>query len=98
MTDLKQRLSEKRDELAERFTKSKNHERDPYCEQGYYHPMRKGFNAGFDILAPQIIELVQALELIKSESCKGDETTTELSCHYISDEALEKFNKFLGEK
>jgi hypothetical protein len=86
MTDLKQRLSDKKDEISNKYA-SRTLERSEE-----FSLVSKSFKAGFDILAPQIVELVEALE----ESVKS--YPNDLQHHTKAYKSLEKFNKFLDEK
>lgn len=98
MINLKQRLSDMRDELAS----DKGYEHIGTCDEMSDAEI---FKDGFDILAPQIIELVEALNKIESEVDRFEQYAgiAEVSRDQIGDlyfiihEALEKFNKFLGD-
>jgi hypothetical protein len=86
MTDLKQRLSDKKLELALKKYPQMTITADIYYDK------RVGYIAGFDILAPQIVELVEALQKIGNSTHRNAHNNTA-----VANEALEKFNKFLGE-
>ena len=70
------------EQAAESFVKSKIHERDPYCEPGYCHPMRKGFNAGYEYGKNEEREraekLLKALSSYHLHNC--DETDNSRIC------------------
>jgi hypothetical protein len=91
MTDLKQRLSDKANDIA---IKLFTHKKDCSCK-GNHVSFEKidNFKSGFDILSPQILDLVEALQRIGNSTHRNAHNNTA-----VANEALEKFNKFLGEK